>query len=85
MSRLRGHSSASGANVVKEEIDCIERFERTLEERNILTRSQMDQLRDRYTRELGEAAKRIRSEPQPDPKSIWDHVFAVKNLVAGES
>jgi 2-oxoisovalerate dehydrogenase E1 component alpha subunit len=85
VSRLRGHSSASGANVVKEEIDCIERFERTLEERNIFTRSQMDQLRDRYTQELGEAAKRIRSEPQPDPSSIWDHVFADKNLVAGES
>jgi 2-oxoisovalerate dehydrogenase E1 component alpha subunit len=85
VSRLRGHSSASGANLVKEEIDCLERFERTLEERNILTRSQMDQLRDRYTQELGEAAKRIRSEPQPDPKSIWDHVFADKNLVAGES
>ncbi len=85
VSRLRGHSSASGANLVKEEIDCIERFERTLEERNIMTRSQMDQLRDRYTQELGEAAKRIRSEPQPDPSSIWDHVFADKNLVAGES
>ena len=85
VSRLRGHSSASGANLVKEEIDCLERFERTLEERNLMTRSQMDQLRDRYTQELGEAAKRIRSEPQPDPKSIYDHVFADKNLVAGES
>src|SRR3954463_14506734 len=85
VSRLRGHSSASGANLVKEEIDCIDRFEAKLEERGIMTRSQMNQLKDRYTLELGEAAKRIRSEPQPDPSSVFDYVFADKNYVAGES
>ena len=84
VSRLRGHSSASGANPVKEEIDCIERFERRLEERNLMTRSQMDALKEKYTAELGEAAKRIRTEPQPDPRSVYDFVFADKNYVAGE-
>lgn len=85
VSRLRGHSSASGANLVKGEIDCLERFERTLEDRKLLTRADIDQLRETYTQELAEAAKRVRSEPHPDPSSVWEHVFADKNLVGGES
>jgi 2-oxoisovalerate dehydrogenase E1 component alpha subunit len=84
VSRLRGHSSASGANVVKDEVDCLEVFERKLESRNLLSRAQMDQLRTNYTSEFGEAAKRVRNEPQPSPGSIHDYVFADKNYVAGE-
>ncbi|HEY0483941.1 MAG TPA: thiamine pyrophosphate-dependent dehydrogenase E1 component subunit alpha [Kofleriaceae bacterium] len=83
VSRLRGHSSASGANLVKGEIDCLERFERTLEDRNLLTRERIDQLRETYTHELAEASKRVRSEPPPPPSSVWDHIFADKNLVGG--
>jgi 2-oxoisovalerate dehydrogenase E1 component alpha subunit len=84
VSRLRGHSSASGANVVKGEIDCLERFERVIEDRNLMTRAHMEQLRARYTQELADAAKRVRSEPQPAPSSVWDHVFSEKNVVGGE-
>jgi 2-oxoisovalerate dehydrogenase E1 component alpha subunit len=84
VSRLRGHSSASGANPVKGEIDCLEQFEQRLEARSLMTRPQMDALRERYTQELGEAAKRVRLEPQPDPSSIHDYVFADKNYVGGE-
>jgi 2-oxoisovalerate dehydrogenase E1 component alpha subunit len=84
VSRLRGHSSASGANLVKGEIDCIEQFEHKLEARSLLTRAQMDQLRETYTQELGEAAKRVRHEPQPEPSAIYDYVFADKNYVGGE-
>ncbi len=85
VSRLRGHSSASGANLVKGEIDCLERFEHTLESRKLLSRTQMNQLRENYTNELAEAAKRVRYEPQPSPDSIHDYTFADKNYVAGES
>ena len=84
VSRLRGHSSASGANPVKGEADCLEQFERTLTERALMTRAQMDQLRERYTAELAEAAQRVRGEPQPAPASAWDHVFSAKDLVRGE-
>ncbi|MBA3460526.1 MAG: thiamine pyrophosphate-dependent dehydrogenase E1 component subunit alpha [Deltaproteobacteria bacterium] len=84
VSRLRGHSSASGANLVADELDCVDRFERTLEARQLMTRSQMDQLREQYTNELAEASKRVRAEPAPEPSSIWDYVFADKNHVAGE-
>ena len=85
VSRLRGHSSASGANPVKNEIDCLERFEHTLEDRKLITRAQIDQLHETYTRELLEANQQVRSEPHPPPSAIWDYVFADKNLVAGES
>jgi 2-oxoisovalerate dehydrogenase E1 component subunit alpha len=84
VSRLRGHSSASGANPVKNEVDCLEVFERRLEERRLLTRAQMDQLRETYTQELADAAARVHGEPQPEPGAIWDYVFADKNYVAGE-
>ncbi len=83
VSRLRGHSSASGANLAKED-DCLAQFEQKLEERGLRTRAQMDELRERYTQELGEAAKRVRTEPQPAPESVHDFIFADKNYVAGE-
>jgi len=85
VSRLRGHSSASGANVVKGELDCLERFERTLEDRELLTRDEMTERRDKYTQDLADASARVRDEPHPDPSSVWDHVFADKNLVGGEA
>lgn len=84
VSRLHGHSSASGANLVKEEVDCLKRFEEKLEEKKLLTRAQMDEMRARYTQELLEASKRVREEPQPAPGTIWDYVFADKNYVGGE-
>ena len=81
VSRLYGHSSASGANLVSEEADCIPAFEKRLEERKILTRAAMDELRARTTQELLEASKRVREEPQPRGDSIWKHVFAERDLV----
>jgi 2-oxoisovalerate dehydrogenase E1 component alpha subunit len=84
VSRLRGHSSASGANVVANEVDCLAKFEATLEERKLLTRAEMDQRRAAYTEELAEASRRVRNEPQPDAASVHDYVFADKNYVRGE-
>jgi 2-oxoisovalerate dehydrogenase E1 component alpha subunit len=85
VSRLYGHSSASGANLVKEEVDCLLRFEEKLEAKKLLTRAQMDEMRAKFTAELLEASKKVREEPQPDPNSIWDYVFADKNYVGGEA
>ncbi len=84
VSRLRGHSSASGANFVKEETDCLGRFEDRLAENKILTREQMKEMRDKYTQFLLDASKKVREEPFPAPESIWDYVFAEKNHVGGE-
>ena len=56
VSRLAGHSSASGANFVKDEADCLARFETKLEERKLRTRAEMDDMRAKYTQELLEAS-----------------------------
>jgi 2-oxoisovalerate dehydrogenase E1 component alpha subunit len=85
VSRLYGHSSASGANLVKDETDCLVRFEEKLESRKLITRAQMDEMRTKFTAELLEASKKVREEPQPDPNSIWEYVFADKNYVGGEA
>ncbi|MBV8758706.1 MAG: thiamine pyrophosphate-dependent dehydrogenase E1 component subunit alpha [Deltaproteobacteria bacterium] len=84
VSRLRGHSSASGANFVKNEVDCLEEWEKKLEARGLISRAEMAAKRDQITNELAEASKRVRSEPQPEGSNIWDYVFADKNIVAGE-
>ncbi len=81
VSRLHGHSSASGANRVVDEPDCLVGFERRLEEKGVLTRQQMDELRAQFNAELSAAHRKVKDEPQPDPKSIFDHVFAEKDLV----
>ena len=83
VSRLYGHSSASGANAVPDEADCIKGFEKKLEERKLLTRQQMDELRQKYLLELQEAHKKVRQEPQPKGDTIYDHVFADRDLVRG--
>lgn len=84
VSRLRGHSSASGANLVTSEVDCLTRFETALEQRGLATRAHMDALRDRYTQTFAEAAERVRHEARPTGASIHDYTFADKNYVAGE-
>jgi 2-oxoisovalerate dehydrogenase E1 component alpha subunit len=81
VSRLYGHSSASGANFVSDEVDCLPAFEKKLEERRILTRAAMDELRARTTQELLEASKRVREEPQPPGADMWKHVFAERDVV----
>jgi 2-oxoisovalerate dehydrogenase E1 component alpha subunit len=81
VSRLYGHSSASGANFVPDEADCLVQLEKKLEDRKLLSRAAMDELRAKYTQELLEASKRVREEPQPSGTTIWDHVFSERDLV----
>ena len=75
VSRLYGHSSASGANLVKDEPDCIKSFEERLELDGVLTREQMDAVRARHTEEIAHAARQAREEPPPGPESIWNHTY----------
>jgi 2-oxoisovalerate dehydrogenase E1 component alpha subunit len=81
VSRLYGHSSASGANLVTEEGDCLTLLEKKLEERKIMTRAAIDELRARTTQELLDASKRVRDEPQPKGEDIWKHVYAERDVV----
>jgi 2-oxoisovalerate dehydrogenase E1 component alpha subunit len=76
VSRLYGHSSASGANSVGGEADCLKLFEDRLEQEGVLARDEMNRVRERWTAEITEAARQARDEPQPDPQSIWKHIYA---------
>lgn len=76
VSRLYGHSSASGANFVGNEQDCLALFEARLEKHGILTRKEMDELRNRYTEDMAAMARQVREEPLPAPETIWNHIYA---------
>ncbi len=76
VSRLYGHSSASGATFVTGEQDCLVDFEKRLEQWGVLTREQMDEIRKNWTEKLQDMARQVREEPQPAPESIWNYIYA---------
>lgn len=75
VSRLHGHSSASGAERVDER-DCIPEFEAQLLERKIGSKEHFEQvwkeIRDRQRQELEE----VRQEAWPKGETIYDHIYA---------
>lgn len=75
VSRLYGHSSASGANRVQGEEDCIVEFEKALIQAKIYTQKECDDLRQEIFEDIREKAERIRQEPVPTKESLWDHTY----------
>ncbi len=75
LSRLYGHSSASGLN--REAGDCcIDLFEQKLLAWGLIKKNTRKQIWDRYEQESIAAAETVRQEPVPTSASIWDHVYA---------
>lgn len=75
VSRLFGHSSASGAN--RESDVCpIELFEKKLVDEKTIKTGHVKELWTRYDDESRAVADKVRGEPVPTPESIWDHVYA---------
>ena len=75
VSRLYGHSSATGANYVQGEEDALTEFEKKLVAEGVMTQSELDALREKYTAEFLEMAKKAKEEPMPDGSTIYDHTF----------
>lgn len=75
LARLYGHSSADGANMRQDEVDCIANFEEALEANGVLRREQMDAVRERWTTEFAALARKVREEPVPQPEDVWNHIF----------
>lgn len=74
VSRLYGHSSATGAN--REPDACpLELFEKKLVDQKWIATSDVKAMWKRYDDESREAAELVRSEPVPTRESIWDHVY----------
>jgi 2-oxoisovalerate dehydrogenase E1 component alpha subunit len=78
VSRLYGHSSASGAPRWNEE-DCIEVFEEKLIKQKIMTKDECKAVHEKMTAKITEAYKQVQQEPFPNPESIYDHVWAEAN------
>jgi len=75
VSRLYGHSSATGCNFMTEEVDSLAVFEAKLEAAGMMTRKEMDQVREAYNVEMLELSQKVKQEPMPDPSTIYDHTY----------
>ncbi len=75
LSRLYGHSSASGANL-ENEPDCLELFEKKLCKNKVLTKSEINKIHLKYEAECKAASDEIALEPEPESKDLWKYFFA---------
>jgi len=76
VSRLYGHSSASGANPVQNEIDPVKEFEQTLLKAKVITDDEVKKTWSDFEAEGIRATEQARSEPVPTADSVWDHTYA---------
>ncbi len=75
VSRLYGHSSATGANLIPE-VDCLKEFEQKLLRLDIIKEKAAQQVWADYEEEARQAQEQARIEPVPEGASIWANYFA---------
>ncbi len=75
VSRLYGHSSASGASYV-DELCCIKEFERALKNDGLLSGGRIREIWGGYREEAKAVQKEVMREPEPEGGTIWNHVYA---------
>ncbi len=74
VSRLYGHSSATGGNR-EVDVDPVELFEKRLVDNKVLTVDAAKAIWKNYEDEGRRAADVVRQEPVPTAASIWDHTY----------
>jgi 2-oxoisovalerate dehydrogenase E1 component alpha subunit len=75
VSRLYGHSSASGANFISHEEDPLKMFEEKLLNAGLITEAEVKKIYFDYDEESKRDLEIVRQEQVPLPESVWDHVF----------
>ena len=75
VSRLYGHSSASGANLDDSQLDCLKNFEKDLLKADLLTEAKVKEIWLNYEEESVRATEMARQEPVPSAETVWDHIF----------
>lgn len=75
VSRLNGHSSATGANVIQGELDPVKIFEKKIVDKGIMTMPAVKDLWATFEEEGVKATEQARLEPVPQADSIWNNVF----------
>ena len=78
VSRLYGHSSASGVQYVQNEECCLKNFEEQLIKNQILTKLQIQEIRQNIIQKLKEEYKQVCLEKEPSGQNI-DHNIFVNN------
>jgi len=75
VSRLYGHSSASGANPVQGEVDPVKEFEKKLLKADLLNDKQVQKIWADFEAEGVRATEIARAEPVPTADSVWNHTY----------
>ena len=75
VSRLYGHSSASGANITTAESDCLMVFEEKLDANGLRSKAESKALRDSYSTQMADLARQVKDEQMPDASTLWNHAF----------
>jgi 2-oxoisovalerate dehydrogenase E1 component alpha subunit len=76
VSRLYGHSSASGAARSKDEPDCIVNFEKRLLAAAAITAEEIERIHAAAAAEVQAAVDQALDEPQPTVGDLYRHTFA---------
>jgi 2-oxoisovalerate dehydrogenase E1 component alpha subunit len=76
VSRLYGHSSASGANPVQNEIDPVKEYEQRLLKAKVISDEEAKKNWSDFEAEGIRATEQARSEAAPVAESIWEHTYA---------
>ena len=75
VSRLYGHSSASGANRIEGEDCCIELFEKRLVDQKVLTPAAIKKMKDEHFQTMKKLADEVSTEASPNSTTLWDHTY----------
>lgn len=75
VSRLNGHSSASGANRVEGEEDCLELFQKRLVDTGTLKLKEAKQIWARHFEEVQKMADQVAKEVDPTADTLWNHTY----------
>ncbi len=75
VSRLYGHSSASGANRIEEEECCLENFKKTLIDQGVLTSKKAKDIQEHHFNQIKNIADQVALEASPTAETLWDHTF----------
>lgn len=76
VSRLYGHSSASGAQYAAGEECCLKNFEDRLIKSKILTKSKLQSLRRDIHLKLKNESEAVLLEEEPSKQDVWKNIFA---------
>jgi 2-oxoisovalerate dehydrogenase E1 component alpha subunit len=82
VSRLYGHSSASGARRVSDEPDCVRLFEQRLQDAGILDGGAIADMDAQACTEVEAAIEQVRNELQPAASDVYPDTYAASQVDA---